>query len=45
MGDTHGQPSADGHAETLDTQMEFLGIGHDDEDITDVLCGFLQLVQ
>ena len=38
MGNTHSQPSANGYAETLDTEMEFLGIGYNDKDRNDVLC-------
>ena len=32
------EPSANGYAETLDTEMEFLGIGYNDKDRNDVLC-------
>ena len=37
MGDFDCQPAADGHAERLETAMEFFGAGDNGQDYPDVL--------
>ena len=42
LGNVDRQPAAHDNAEEAHTLLELFGVGHNGQDNTDVLCGFLQ---